>query len=259
MREASPCRCSNAARFGGSCGPASRCGGRRRRRCSEAAFKATHYPDCHAPIERAREPRCRFRRRWTTPARRRPRQHGRRRGPHRRPRWRRRPRQRRRGRRHGESGRDLLELDRRRSGVRGSMRDGLSGLDDDASVPMARRTAQMRTIFARRARPRSKRRTATPRPMTRSSPTSRAGDVSAPSAQSRRYKEITEGLDVTSELLIDARNRMNANIVAYNDGLAADTGAAGLNLGRSRWRCGLERSREPGTVESRQRGSRCDL
>ena len=49
--------------------------------------------------------------------------------------------------------------------------------------------------------------------------------------RNRRYKEITEGLDVTSELLIDARNRMNANIRAYNDGLAADTGAAGLNLG----------------------------
>ena len=49
--------------------------------------------------------------------------------------------------------------------------------------------------------------------------------------RNRRYKEITEGLDVKSELLIDARNRMNTNIRAYNDGLVADTGAAGLNLG----------------------------
>ena len=50
-------------------------------------------------------------------------------------------------------------------------------------------------------------------------------------ARNRRYSEITDGLDLVAELLIDARNRMNSNIVAYNDGLAADADASGLDLG----------------------------
>lgn len=57
-----------------------------------------------------------------------------------------------------------------------------------------------------------------------------AGDVKR-RARNRRYKEITAGLDLTAELLIDARNRMNANIRAYNAGLAQDTSEAGLDLG----------------------------
>ena len=56
-----------------------------------------------------------------------------------------------------------------------------------------------------------------------------AGDVSR-RARSRRYKEITGGLDLTSELLIDARNRLNANVVAYDSALAEDTAEAGVDL-----------------------------
>lgn len=50
-------------------------------------------------------------------------------------------------------------------------------------------------------------------------------------ARNRRYKEIEAGLDLAAELLIDARNRMNSNIRAYNAGLAEDTAGAGMDLG----------------------------
>jgi hypothetical protein len=47
----------------------------------------------------------------------------------------------------------------------------------------------------------------------------------------RRHDEITDGVERTSELLIDARNRMNTNIRAFNDSLETETREAGVDVG----------------------------